>query len=119
MLERIEKRLKNYGRNDRMYEEENQLLTQEKGPSIASTYAYQRPAIQAALFVLWRIHNKVYQTGARLFYEEIHQQIQTTKGSYKEALAFLEGAGVVVNEVVVENKVPAVLIQRYGILEHD
>ena len=54
-----------------------------------------------------------------MFYEEIHQHIHTTKGAYKEALAFLEGASVVVNEVVVENKVPTVLIQRYGILEND
>ncbi|OTO02238.1 hypothetical protein [Enterococcus sp. 5B3_DIV0040] len=104
-----------------MYEELNDSEQKEELPNvtIATTYEYQRPAIQAALFVLWRIHNKGYQVGTRLFYEEIHQHIHATKGAYKEALAFLEGAGVVVNEVVVENKVPAVLIQRYGILEHD
>lgn len=103
-----------------MHEEINQLERREQPKeTIATTYEYQRPAIQAALFVLWRIHNKAYQAGARLFYEEIHQHIHTTKGAYKEALAFLEGASVVVNEVVVENKVPTVLIQRYGILEND
>ncbi|WPH48345.1 hypothetical protein SHT67_14295 (plasmid) [Enterococcus faecalis] len=103
-----------------MYEENNQ---QEKpttnNDKIATTYDYQRPAIQTALFVLWRIHNKEYQAGARLFYDEIYQHIQPTKGAYKEALAFLEGAGVVVNEVVVENKVPLTLLQRYGIIEND
>lgn len=103
-----------------MHEETNQVTTQQQSNEpIATTYSYQRPAIQVALFVLWRIHNKIYQAGARLFYEEISNQIRTTKGSYKEALAFLEGAGVVVNEVVVENKVPTLLIQRYGILENE
>lgn len=82
---------------------------------IAETYEFQRPAIKVALFVLWRIHNKLYQSGARLFYEEIQTKIELSKGSYKEALAFLEGAGVVVNEVVVTDRVPALLIQRYGV----
>ncbi|EHA3992799.1 hypothetical protein [Enterococcus hirae] len=102
-----------------MYGEINHSERREQPKeTIATTFTYQRPAIQAALFVLWRIHNKAYQAGARLFYEEIHQHIHTTKGAYREALAFLEGASVVVNEVVVENKVPVVLIQRYGILEN-
>lgn len=103
-----------------MNEETNHYESSKKSnKTIATTYNYQRPAIQAALFVLWRIHNKSYQAGVRLFYEEIHQEINTTKGAYKEALAFLEGAGVVVNEVVVENKIPSTLIQRYGITEDD
>lgn len=83
---------------------------------IAETFEYQRPAVQTALFILWRVHNKKYQAGAQLFYEEINRNLKTAKPTYKEALAFLEGAGVVVNEVVVSDKVPTGLIQRYGIL---
>ncbi|MET1995589.1 hypothetical protein [Enterococcus faecium] len=91
----------------------------KKTHDIAETYDFQRPAIKVALFVLWRIHNKLYQSGARLFYEEIQTKIELSKGSYKEALAFLEGAGVVVNEVVVTDRVPALLIQRYGIVANE
>ena len=50
---------------------------------------------------------------------ELEKATKTSKTAYKEALAFLEGAGMVVNEVVVENKVPQSLIQRYGILKDE
>lgn len=102
---------------------ENQSI-ESKNPSqdtvrIAKNYAYERPAIQTALFILWRVHNKQYQTGARIFYDELEKATKTSKTAYKEALAFLEGAGMVVNEVVVESKVPQSLIQRYGILKDE
>ena len=41
----------------------------ENTERIAKNYAYERPAIQTALFILWRVHNKQYQTGARIFYD--------------------------------------------------
>ncbi|EOI21383.1 hypothetical protein UCW_00527, partial [Enterococcus faecalis EnGen0248] len=53
------------------------------------------------------------------FYDELEKATKTSKTAYKEALAFLEGAGMVVNEVVVESKVPQSLIQRYGILKDE
>ena len=76
----------------------------ENTERIAKNYAYERPAIQ---------------TGARIFYDELEKATKTSKTAYKEALAFLEGAGMVVNEVVVESKVPQSLIQRYGILKDE
>ncbi|HFD1635369.1 TPA: hypothetical protein QFF48_001630 [Enterococcus faecium] len=99
--------------------QENAATVQNTRNTIAETYEFQRPAIKVALFVLWRIHNKLYQAGARLFYEEIQTKINLSKGSYKEALAFLEGAGVVVNEVVVTDRVPALLVSRYGIVANE
>ncbi|EGP4846552.1 MULTISPECIES: hypothetical protein [Enterococcus] len=79
-----------------------------------------RPAIQLALFVLWRIHQKQYQIGSRIFYEELKHALDGNNRSYsltayKEALAFLEGAGAAVNEVIIIEKVPSTLIQRYKI----
>lgn len=99
--------------------EEEYPATEKTKGKIATTYAHQRPAIQVALFVLWRIHNKYYRLGSRLFYEELATAAKATKGTYKESLAFLEGAGVVVNEVVVADKVPSVLLERYGIVKDD
>lgn len=89
----------------------------ETKPVYATQFEYQSPAVQVALFVLWRIHNKHYQTGARLFYDEIKQYVEMDKRRYNEALLFLEGASVAVNEVIVADKVNPVLVQRYGILE--
>lgn len=100
-------------------QEEQTSDSVKKNVRYATTYAYQRPAIQTALFVLWRIQNKEYQTGSRLYYEELKEAIDCTKGAYREALTFLEGAGLVMNEVVVADKVPTSLVQRYGLLSHD
>ncbi|STP30947.1 Uncharacterised protein [Enterococcus faecalis] len=50
----------------------------ENTERIAKNYAYERPAIQTALFILWRVHNKQYQTGARIFLRRIrkgHQDV--------------------------------------------
>lgn len=102
-----------------MDEKQQIEIVTQPSERIAATYENERPAIQVALYVLWRIHNKKYQRGARLFYDEIHKNNPTSKNSYKEALAFLEGAGLVVNEVVIEDKVPATLVHRYGILTND
>ncbi len=46
------------------------------------------------------------------FTTELEKATKTSKTAYKEALAFLEGAGMVVNEVVDRSKVPQSLIQR-------
>ncbi|MEB7518775.1 hypothetical protein [Enterococcus hirae] len=85
-----------------------------------SGFEHYRPSIQLALFVLWRIHQKQYQVGSRIFYEEVKEALSSNNRTYsltayKEALAFLEGAGAVVNEVVIIEKVPSSLIQRYKI----
>jgi hypothetical protein len=99
---------------------ENETSQQEQQATgeveYSSSFKHQRPAIQVAIFVMWKIHHKEYQTGSRLFFEQIESQIKTSKTNYKEALAFLEGASIVVNEVVIDNKVPSSLVDRYQIL---
>lgn len=82
----------------------------------SSSFQQQRPSIQVAIFVMWKIHRKEYQVGSRLFYELIESKIKTSKAAYKEALAFLEGASIVVNEVVIADKVSPDLIKRYEII---
>lgn len=81
----------------------------------ARTFKNERPAVQVALFVLWRIHNKKYTIGSRLFANEIEETLGTNKTNYKEALLFLEGAGAVMNEVVIANTVSKDIIERYGL----
>ena len=85
-------------------------------PKYASTFEYQNVPVKMALFILWRIHNKKYQVGSRIFFEEVRQFIPMNRVKYNEGLLFLEGAGMAVNEVVVVDKLPISLIQRYGIL---
>lgn len=81
----------------------------------SSSFKHQRPAIQVAIFVMWKIYHKEYQLGTRLFFEQVESQIKTSKSSYREALSFLEGASIVVNEVVIADKVNPLLITRYEI----
>lgn len=86
-----------------------------EGVEYSSSFKHQRPAIQVAIFVMWKIHHKEYQLGTRLFFEQVESQIKTSRSTYKEALAFLEGASIVVNEVVIADKVTPSLIARYEI----
>lgn len=97
-------------------EEQEQFNRQEETPQYATTFDNQKPFIQASLFVLWRIKHKKYIQGSRLFYNEIDEYVPLSKQTYKEAQAFLEGAGMVVNEVIIADKVTPTLIERYGIL---
>ncbi|MGM9898123.1 MAG: hypothetical protein ACI32W_09240 [Enterococcus faecalis] len=89
----------------------------ESSLSYGKDFSFYRPAIQISLFVLWRIHNNRYQVGSQLFYQEICHALSKkySQNAYKEALAFLEGASVVVHEVVIVDKVPKQLLERYSI----
>lgn len=100
-------------------ETQTEAANKQENQKIAKTYDYQTPAIQGALYVLWAIQNKRYTTGARLFYEEVSKHTGVKKESYKQTTAFLEGAGVVVNDVVITSKVPGELVDRYGILTNE
>ncbi|MGG5373359.1 hypothetical protein [Enterococcus sp. AZ196] len=98
-------------------ENETQHQEQRSTEKVAysSSFQQQKPAIQVAIFVMWKIHHKEYQVGSRLFFEQVESQIKVSKSNYKEALAFLEGASIAVNEVIIADKVPPTLIERYDI----
>lgn len=81
----------------------------------SASFEQQKPAIQVAIFVMWKVHHKEYQVGSRLFYEQVEAQLNVSKSNYKEALAFLEGASIAVNEVIIADKVTPALIERYAI----
>ncbi|OEG13155.1 hypothetical protein BCR25_04940 [Enterococcus termitis] len=70
------------------------------------------------LYVLYQIENKKWKRGTTLSYKRLSQEITVPNNAYKMALEFLEGAGLIVNEVVIEEKVPATLIERYGVIVH-
>lgn len=105
--------------NEQQKQSIQEVANQSTNQVFATSYDYQTPAIQGALYVLWAIHNKKYSTGARLFYEEVEKHTKVKKETFKQTTAFLEGAGLVVNEVVIASKVPTELIERYGIVTND
>ncbi|AOA04030.1 hypothetical protein BN424_2356 [Carnobacterium maltaromaticum LMA28] len=67
------------------------------------------------IYVMWRIHNKKYQVGTRLFFNDVAEKLGVAKQPYSMALEFLEGANLVVNEVVIADKVPSHFVQRYDL----
>ncbi|WP_430601460.1 hypothetical protein IGJ01_000928 [Enterococcus sp. AZ089] len=97
----------------------NQVEEKQKETALSygKNFSFLRPAIQISVFVLWRIHNNWYSVGSQLFYQEICHALSKkySQNAYKEALAFLEGASVVVHEVVIVDKIPKLLLERYGI----
>lgn len=106
-------------KNENRNQSYQEAAKEQSNQKIATTYEYQSPAIQGALYVLWAIHNKKYATGVRLFFEEVSKHTGIKKEPYKQTTAFLEGAGLVVNDVVIASRVPTELIDRYGILTND
>lgn len=99
-------------------ENETQHEEQRSTEKVAysASFQQQKPSIQVAIFVMWKIQHKEYQVGSRLFFEQVASQIKVSKSNYKEALAFLEGASIAVNEVIIADKVTPTLIERYDIL---
>lgn len=95
---------------------ENEEQQYEKTTGYSKGFEQQKSTLQTAIYVMWKVHHKEYQVGSRLFYEQIESKIKTSKAAYKEALAFLEGASIVVNEVVIADKVSPDLIKRYEII---
>lgn len=67
------------------------------------------------VYIMWRIHNKHYQIGTRIFFNEIAKNLGVGKQAYNLGLEFLEGANLAVNEVIIADKVPSSFIQRYEI----
>lgn len=70
------------------------------------------------LYVMWQIHNKRYTVGSKLFYEDIQKKVGANKSAYAKARMFLSGAGLIVDEVVIADKLPNNLIERFGLI-HD
>lgn len=67
------------------------------------------------IYVLSKIHNKKFRVGSRLFYNDVSSNIGGSRSTYLYVLEFLDGANLVVNEVVIADKVPMPLIERYGL----
>lgn len=107
------------------YQQENEPSTLEAkvGSETVPIDVQQFTAIQrqysgkdsVKLYVLHEIEHKRYKVGRRLYFEDLHQKLGVTKAAYLQALEFLDGANLVVNEVVVNDKVPKDLIDRYQI----
>ncbi|MBC1922989.1 hypothetical protein [Listeria grayi] len=66
--------------------------------------------------ILIQIQKKRYIIGTQLHYQDVKEKAES-KIHYQRALYFLEGAGIVVNEVVITDKVPKELLQRVGIVD--
>ncbi|OTN83965.1 hypothetical protein A5819_003515 [Enterococcus sp. 7E2_DIV0204] len=68
------------------------------------------------LFIMWQVLNKRYVIGSKLFYDDIEAKVGANKQAYSKACMFLEGAGLIVDKVVIANKVPDSLVERFGLI---
>lgn len=66
-------------------------------------------------YILYRLYHKSYRIGSKLFYSDIESSVGGNKTAYAKARIFLEGAGLLVDEVIISDKVPNYLVERYGL----
>ncbi|MDA9469893.1 hypothetical protein [Enterococcus sp. 5H] len=102
--------------NEQQYNTEKKEQTEisvDKMTSIQGTYKANE---KIQLFIMWQIYNKRYTVGTKLFYGEIERKVNgVNKQAYAKARLFLEGANLLVDEVIIADKVPNHLIERFGL----
>lgn len=76
-----------------------------------------KPIELGKLFTLFQIHNKNWCIGTILNFEEFKAKLQLRPAEFERMLEFLDGANLVVNRVVIADKVPASLISRYQVVK--
>ncbi|MBC1318489.1 hypothetical protein [Listeria booriae] len=64
--------------------------------------------------ILRKLEQKKYIVGSQLFYHDLKEHAEN-KTNYQRALYYLEGAGIIVNEVIITDKIPKELMQRVGL----
>lgn len=94
-------------------QQENVLVDVQALTSIKHDYPAKE---QFKIYVLFAIKNKELSLGRRLFFDDIEKKLGISKTAYQLGLEFLDGSGLVVNEVIIVNAVPKELLERYGIL---
>ncbi|EAE3734151.1 hypothetical protein E4T02_14445 [Listeria monocytogenes] len=65
--------------------------------------------------ILQGIQEKELVIGRQVYYQDYSKKAGN-KANYQRALYFLEGAGIIVNEVIISDKVPKELMQRIGLV---
>ncbi|EGO2704665.1 hypothetical protein [Enterococcus faecalis] len=95
--------------------QEPSRMSMKKISSVSANYKTHE---KIQLFVMWQILNKRYTVGSKLFYDDINAKVGANKQAYAKARMFLEGAGLIVDEVVIATTVPKNLVERFGLI-HD
>lgn len=93
--------------------QENRQLQMGKITSIQGEFKVNE---RIQLYIMWQILNKRYTIGSKLFYDEIESKVGANKVAYSKARMFLEGAGLIVDEVVISSKVPDSFVERFGLI---
>ncbi len=65
--------------------------------------------------ILEGVQEKSLVIGRQIYYQD-YSKMAENKTNYQRALYYLEGAGVIVNEVIITDKVPKELLQRVGLI---
>lgn len=71
---------------------------------------------QAIIYILWCVHNKKLQTGSKLFLSPLEEKFGLSRTKFNSVRDFLSGAGLLVDQVIIDNKIPKHLEERYGIV---
>ncbi|MBC1572766.1 hypothetical protein HCJ25_14045 [Listeria sp. FSL L7-1426] len=65
--------------------------------------------------ILEGVQEKKLVIGRQIYYQDYSKKAES-KVNYQRALYYLEGAGIIVNEVIITDKVPKELLQRVGMI---
>nr|WP_216682975.1 hypothetical protein [Enterococcus innesii] len=71
---------------------------------------------KAIVYVLWSIHTKKLRIGSRLYFEPLKERFAISKGTWLLVKEFLSGANVLVDQVIIADKVEKPLLERFHIV---
>lgn len=92
----------------------NKLIPMNRITTIEANYKSNE---KIQMYVLWQILNKRYTIGSKLFFPDIESKLGVSKSALPRAKMFLEGAGVLVDDVIIADKIPNNLKERFGLID--
>lgn len=75
------------------------------------------PKDKGIVYLLWQIHHKKLSIGSIIYYDVLEEKFKVTKANRALIKEFLSGANVAVNDVVIADKVPKELAERFQLLD--
>jgi hypothetical protein len=95
--------------------EQNENRETNRREEYAENFSQYDSKDQAIVFILWSIHHKKLGIGSKLFYEPLKKQFNLSKTHWGLVREFLSGANVLVDQVIISDKIPKELQERFAI----
>ena len=89
----------------------------EQEPKYCVNFEQYDPKEKSIIYILWSIHNKKLRIGSKVFFAPLEEKFKINKNNWALVREFLSGANVLVDQVIIVDKIDKTLQERFAILD--